>query len=296
MRHLVHILSPALIVAGSLGHSTPAFAQAVSLFAPTSAVVVYDPFNGLSGVEDVMFEVQYEGEMPLSARLVITADTQPDFQFTGSGATLEFEIDSAFGSSDITRFDVPITLPSSATPSPISLMFKVPSGQYADHGDMQIDLKVALIDSQTAELLANEKIFTLVNRTPLRAQTNFAGTSAGYENGTTYALIDFEEISAGESRTVNFQVRGNSDVDISMSSENKGRLVNTAAPDDGFINYDINADGVESDLSVPLEFSRRPDKTLNGTRYPLTITIDNMAKGAFAGDYRDIIMIDVTPR
>lgn len=296
MRYCIFIFN--IVTLGMGGHilSTPAYGQDVSLFIPSAAVVDYDPFEGLTGLEDIVLEAQNTGDTPLDARLVITADTQDNFLFTNTGTGLEFGIESAYGNSNTVQFDVPLTLPSSPAPQPIKLTFRVPSGQYADHGDYEIDLKAVLVDSLTAEAISDEMLFTLVARVPLRAQTNFAGTSSGFMNGTTYAVVNFGEIISGDSRSINFQVRGNSDVNIAMSSENNGKMVNLAAPHILPIAYSVNADGINSDLSTPLEFTRRPERSLNGSSYPLTIMLDELERGAFAGEYKDIISIDVTAR
>jgi len=297
MRENIFKLSSLILSTSGLAFfASAAAAQEVTLFIPTATIVDYDPFEGLAGLREVNLEAGYYGEAPISVRLIITPDTHGDFRFIGSGEPLEFEIISTYGRSDINRFDVPVTLVPSGALQTIPLTFKIPPGQYADYGDVEIDLKIELVDSITSEALSDEKFLTLVRRTPMRAQTNFAGASAGYENGTTYAVVNFGEINRGDSRNINFQVRGNTNVDIIMSSENNGKMINISAPDTLPINYSVTADGIQSDLSTPLEFTRRPNKTLNGSSYPLVITLDAMETGAFAGQYRDIISIDVTPR
>lgn len=287
-----------IISIGAAGFILPsaACAQDVSLFVPTSAVVSYDPFSGLAGLEEMALEMTFQGQTAKPARLVITPDQSSSFLFESLDVPLYFEIESTFGDSGPNSFNAPINLEPTDTPQPLSLTFKIPSGQYADAGDMDIDLNMVVVDSVTNERLSDEKLITLVARTPLRAQTNFAGTSSGFDNGSTFALVDFGELKSGDSRNINFQIRGNSDVDISMSSENNGKLINLDSPASSPINYMINADGLPSDLSEPLVFTRRPAKSLAGTSYPLSITLDNMEQGVFAGSYRDIITVDVTPR
>ena len=259
-------------------------------------MIDYDPFIGFSGLQDVNIEALYSGEETLQARLLITPDTSNNFQLIGSGDPLLFEIKSKDGNLNFDQFQMPVSLTSSTGMQPINLTFAIPTGQYADAGEMDADLKIKLVDAITSESISDEIIIKLVGRVPMRAQTNFAGTSSGFDNGSTYAKIDFGEIRGVDSRTINFQIRGNSDVDIEMSSENNGKMVNTESPDASPIYYTVNADGNESDLSVPLEFSRRPAKSLTGSSYPLTVTLDKMDTAVFAGQYQDIISIDVTPR
>jgi len=263
---------------------------------PASVIVDYDPFIGFSGLQELHIEALYSGEEQLQARLLITPDTSNGFYLSGVGDSLKFDIKSKNGSANFDQFQMPVSLTSSVAMQAIKLNFEIPAGQYADAGDMDIDLKIELVDALTSEPISDETILNLVGRVPMRAQTNFAGTTSGFENGSTYAKIDFGEIRGVDSRTINFQIRGNSDVDIDMSSENSGKMVNLETPDASPIYYTVNADGNESDLSVPLEFTRRPAKSLVGSSYPLTVTLNEMETGVFAGQYQDIISIDVTPR
>lgn len=291
-------MKPVFVALFAAGLMLPfsSLAQDASLLAPSGAVVDYDPFSGLAGLQDITIELDYTGQVTQDARIVISPDQADSFRLEGSGDPLYFEIDSPLGKSGPNDFNVPISLNPSDTPQQSILTFKIPSGQYADAGDMEVDIKLGIVDSATNELISNEKIITIIGRVPLRAQTNFAGTSAGFENGTTFALVDFGEITPGDTRNLNFQVRGNSDVDISMRSENGGKLINQSSPASSPIDYNVTADGLNSDLSDPLVFMRRPAKSLAGSSYPLSITLENLEQGVFAGSYRDIITIDVTPR
>ena len=73
-------------------------------------------------------------------------------------------------------------------------------------------------------------------------------------------------------------------------------MVNQENADISPIPYIVDADGVISDMRTPLMFTRRPEKSLAGSRYPLKVTIKEPEGGAYAGEYRDILSIDVTPR
>jgi len=271
MSKFINTIKTLACVFVSLGLTLIAEAKDVSLYSPASVIVDYDPFLGFSGLQDLNIEVLYFGEKTLQARLLITPDTSNSFHLIGSDDPLLFEVKSKDGNFNFNRFQMPVNLTPSTAMQPIKLSFAIPAGQYADAGDMNIDLKIELVDALTSEPISDETIINLVGRVPMRAQTNFAGTSSGFDNGSTYAKIDFGEIRGVDSRTINFQIRGNSDVDISMSSENNGKMVNTETPDASPIFYTVDADGNESDLSVPLEFTRRPAKTLAGSSYPLTV-------------------------
>lgn len=295
-KHIIRIITISLACSLYLAQTATANAQDIDLFSPSAAVITYDPFTGLPGLETLSLDLRNTGPMARDVTLIVTPDLEADFRLNRPGSSaLLFELASPQGQASNQLYQANSTLPESQS-TIIDILLKVPAGQYADAGDANTDLKITVVDSVTQEPLISEKIVQITARTPLRAQTNFAGTSSGFENGTSFSVVDFGEIQGGDSRTVNFQIRGNSDVDISMESENRGRLINLTAPDASAIPYQVTADGLHSSLASPLNFSRRPEKTLAGSSYPLTITLDDMAGGVYAGQYRDIISIDVTPR
>lgn len=268
----------------------------VEMSAPSGVSVSYDPFTGFPGLEDVTFELISSGhEASLPARLIIKPEFGTDFQLTSTGVPLELEIVSNAGGMTTGRYEMPVMLSPNASQQ-LAVTFKVPAGQYADAGQADINLIAELVDAATGQPLASEHVLQINCDVPSRAQTNFAGTTPGYANGIGTAHIDFGHIIPGDSRQINFQVRGNANVMVMISSENNGKMVNQEDALVTPVGYSIIADGIPSDLSAPLNLFRLPEKTLTGSSYPLKVTLDPMSVTPFAGIYKDIISIDVTPQ
>lgn len=272
--------------------NSPALAD-VTAFMPNTVTVRYDPFDGQAGLVDIDIELRYDGTQAMPANLIITPDLSGAFQLDGPNTPLSYEIESANGAFTSARYVMPITLQPGNSAGVHTLTFKVPPGQYADAGQSESQLRVELVDAATQAPLLDERAFVLAANVPSRAQTNFAGTVAGYSNGTTHADVDFGVITAGASRTVNFQIRGNSDVNVEISSENGGKMVHDT-DDTHVVPYSVVADNIPSDLTSPLTLMRRPERSLAGTSYPLIITIDEVL-GSISGRYRDTITVDVYP-
>jgi len=274
----------------------PANANTVDLTVPPSVSIDYDPFTGLPGLEEMPIELTYTGpEQSLAVRLVITPEFGSDFRLLGSGEPIELIVLSNSGNMVAGNFEMAAELTPDNTVTE-NVTFKIPFGQYADAGQAGINLAISAIDVDTGLTLAGPQIIQVQGDVPSRAQTNFAGSTAGYENGIGAAYVDFGHLTSGDSRLVNFQVRGNANVLVSLSSENNGKMVNQENPEISPVYYSITADGIASDLSNPLQMSRTPARSLAGSSYPLVITIDPMPSDPFAGIYKDIITIDVTPQ
>ena len=267
----------------------------VDLFVPAGVTIQYDPFVGLPGLQTLEIEVTYTGNSTKLARLVITPENQPNFRLANTEASFPFEISANSGSFSQSRFEMPVMLSPTPTPQIIALSFKITAGQYVDENSFSADLSVNLLDGATLTSLSDERTLSASSIIAPRAQTNFAGVGAGYQNGTSFALVDFGELKTGISRTVNFQVRGNTDVNIEISSENGGKMVEQGSAGQNPIPYQVSVDGVSIDLSSPQNLLRQPMKSLSGSSYPLEITIGNPENGFFSGLYRDVITIDVTP-
>ncbi len=272
----------------------PASASDVSVLMPSGVSVQYDPFTSQAGLQAVSVEVSYSGATPKQARLVITPETDTEFVMANAGERVEFVIEGPAGMFTPSRFEMPISLVPSSAPQIIELEFKIPAGQYADAALFESDLVFTLEDA-TSSMALSEDFLRASTNIPARAQTNFAGANAGYLNGTSFALVDFGEIEVGARRNINFQVRGNTNVLIEVSSENHGTMVNTAMPSQHPIPYRIVADGEALDLSAPQSLMRRPERSLAGSSYPMEVIIGKPDEGLFSGQYRDIITIDVTP-
>lgn len=274
----------------------PSFAQEVKLNLPSQVNMSFDPFSGFSIAETVKVSIVNSGLEPLDTRLIITPQIGNEFVLLRDSETLSFEINSSLGSTGHASFEAPISLPANSSEVALDLNITIYEGQYADPGELQQDLSFMIIDAATLIPLSEEMSMRLAANIPVRAQVNLAGTSAGFSNGVTNARVDFGRLKSFDSRMINLQVRGNSDLDITMTSENAGYLINSQTSNSAKLPYSITMDGIQSDLVKPLILSRRPARSLNGSSFPVTITIGVVDISLPEGRYQDMITIDVNPR
>ena len=188
-----------------------------------------------------------------------------------------------------------VLLNSNNNPSVIvELNTTVPESLFADAGEYLLELEVVLLDGETNELIVNPVQISVEVSVLQKLQTNIAGAKGRYDDGANFSVIDFGTLQSGEQRQVFIQVRGNTDADISVTSENKGRMLNTENSKLS-INYTVEVDGELSELEVPLNLARSVAKDLQGSAYPMIVTI-GIVKNSFAGVYQDIIHVDVSPQ
>jgi|GEM_PF-4699795 len=281
-----------IIVLGAAATAFPAASVTgdTTLTAPGSVTVDFDPFDGLDGVQTLTFTATHAGSEPLPVVLELIPEIETSFGFVGTGDVIPLLIDGAGQSATLERFRLPLTLDPGTTDQEIT--FRIPSGLVPTAGEAYQTLSYHLLDPVTLEPITTTRALAAVASVPARAQTNFAGVSAGYLNGTTTALVDFEEIQAGDMRRIVLQVRANTDAGIDVSSENNGAMIATDSANR--IDYALTVDGEACDLSTGCALTRTPERTLNGSAYPMEFTIDTDAM-LMAGDYRDVVIVDVNP-
>lgn len=124
-------------------------------------------------------------------------------------------------------------------------------------------------------------------------QANFVGVSRSNGRGGA-SLLDLGEIEPGMRRSVGLQVRANTEVDVEVSSENRGRLVQRRRGG-GSIGYQMNVGGEavnlgsQSDVVLPASVGRR------GRTSRIVIQVENF-DNAPAGQYGDTILFRISAR
>ena len=179
---------------------------------------------------------------------------------------------------------------------PISLdyLVNIPASIFAAAGTYKLGLEVELIDFSSRLPIAAVQAIELLVQVEPRLQVNIAGTnkSSGSANLST---VDFGVLKTSQTRQLFVQVRGNAPAIIGVSSENNGRLILQDETNRNFINYSISIDGVSSTLKSPLVLRRPAALNLRGSSYPMTIKVGDV-DGAFAGQYKDVVTVEVRPQ
>lgn len=269
--------------------------------------MAYDPFSGLAVSENFVVKVRQidsegldESELASTKnyKLIIRDSMQGTFELTDGQNKLPFLLmskeQSLFEQVGVEYHDQ-IVVQGSKSEHEFTYQLNVPRSKFAVPGTYETTLQIELRDMQTDELISDLEQMDVVVVVDPKLQTNLAGTRGNYEDGSSYALIDFGKLEAGESKQVFIQVRGNAPALISVSSENGGRMKHQRLKET-YINYFVDIDGESSQLTSPLYLKRMVAKELNGSAYPMKVTIDEDIKSSFAGEYRDIITIDVSPQ
>tara|TARA_R110000772_G_scaffold52955_6_gene121281 strand:+ start:91 stop:996 length:906 start_codon:yes stop_codon:yes gene_type:complete len=126
-------------------------------------------------------------------------------------------------------------------------------------------------------------------------QANFTGVSRSAEGRNAASLVRLGEIEPGMQRSLGLQVRANTDVDVEVSSQNKGRLVRRSGRDGGSIGYKLDIGGSTVDLGGVSAHVLPASVRLQGQTSRIGIQVDNF-ENAPAGEYRDTILFRISAR
>lgn len=124
-------------------------------------------------------------------------------------------------------------------------------------------------------------------------QANFVGVDRVGNNGK-YGVVKLGELSPGLRRTLGLQLRSNSNVDVSISSENLGELKHKSMPETG-IGYSLRVGGHDIDLSSKDEIDLPADLSRKGLTNSIEVELDDFGNVP-SGRYGDIIHVRVAAR
>jgi len=124
-------------------------------------------------------------------------------------------------------------------------------------------------------------------------QANFVGISRG-GRGNAASVLRLGEIEPGMRRTLGLQLRSNTDVDVEVSSRNRGRLLRRAR-DAGSIGYQMNIGGSTVDLGTASSLVLPARVERRGRTSRIEIQVENF-ENAPAGQYGDTILFRISAR
>lgn len=124
-------------------------------------------------------------------------------------------------------------------------------------------------------------------------QANFVGVDRSGQNGQ-YGVVKLGELTPRLRRTLGLQLRSNSDVDVSISSENQGELAHKSIPETS-IGYSLRVGGHDIDLSSKYEIVLPTDLSHKGLTNSIEVELDDFGNVP-AGRYGDIIHVRVSAR
>ncbi|QYF85962.1 hypothetical protein [Brevundimonas sp. PAMC22021] len=131
-----------------------------------------------------------------------------------------------------------------------------------------------------------------------RAQLNLAG-AAGDFGADNVGRIDFGLAESSASRRLYLQVRANAASRVTVTSENRGRLLLQTEADEApapetrpHIAYTLTLDAQPVDLSAPADVDVDPPRTYRGRSMEMILQLQDVPPGP-AGRYQDLITFEV---
>jgi hypothetical protein len=166
----------------------------------------------------------------------------------------------------------------------------VDGGQRGQSGRYEADVDATYRNGQGQPRPVTATVAVAADVVP-SVQANFVGLDGGTGSSATLRL---GELSTGLKRTIGFQLRANTDVDITVSSENRGRLKRQGGSE--LIRYDLEISGGQVNLNQDdlVKLRLGPD-SVRGSTQPMEVEVGSIA-GAPAGRYRDTVIFRISGR
>lgn len=154
-------------------------------------------------------------------------------------------------------------------------LFELSAGQFPAAGEYRGTVLV-----QVGNALPQAVLFAITVRPAIRFLA---------EQGAMSRDLSFGEVSAGSVIRTNVFYQSNAAVNITIQSQNRGRLVHTVQGPPRAIPYRLTYDGVPVNLSAGAQINR-PFRGLLALREEMVLEV---APGTdrFAGDYRDVLTL-----
>lgn len=106
--------------------------------------------------------------------------------------------------------------------------------------------------------------------------------------GGVVGTLDFGDMQSGSTRAFQLDVRGNTDYQVTLESENQGRLLGSA----GSIPYSLSVDGQRLGLGGPATLSYTNARARS---HSVVVSVGDIGR-ALAGTYQDNLCLTVTAR
>ncbi len=142
----------------------------------------------------------------------------------------------------------------------------------------------------------NTESVTFCATVPEVVQVSLIDTGEDFDHMDTSHIVDFGDITGPETIRFDMRIRANVGYTVAMTSENGGSMVGINN-NENTLPYVLQVDGITAPLSSggPVNVASGTDMTtLNGDRHAISISVDPISNPAKAGDYRDIVYVQVS--
>ena len=261
------------------------------LSAPRLIDLLVEPFDGDTDQAFIEFEVTPAEQAPCASHIEVGPAEGFGWELIGpSGiAAPTFRLDDR-------ELSAAANL-SAPTPEDgrVRLVMSLPDASFLSAGRYQTTLQAELFDDN-GEILGPTRFIDAIVTAPSRAQINVAGGASAF--GTLPALDRIVLRPNGRGGAFGrafLQVRANTDVNISLSSANAGRLMHMTNPS-LTIPYTLTVGGQSIPLADRAVIQHRPTPSIAGSNLAMDVQLTNNRGPRFAGRYRDVISITVEPQ
>lgn len=293
-----HILPAAAAALVALAFPSLAHAADCDLTAQTSSSgsqVLYDPFAPQDSIVDLQITAFNEGDAACVARFYV-APLNGALKLEGPAAAIDYRVDghrSGAAASGAEFGPYTISVPPGGSNS-TAVRFSIPAQQVVPVGYYTTALVVRGSAPSDAAILMSGANPRLTAAVPSRVEMSISGTAAPplASQSMAPASIHFGNATGGQAGRVYVNVWANSNVLVSLTSENRGVLKNVQTPSLPPIGYTATFDGAALPLIGTQTLVRTPPMSVQGASYELAIILGDTTRN-FAGRYRDRITVDV---
>lgn len=285
------------VPASALASPTESNACKITVQVQQSATISpYDALLAADYIAPMQIVLTNDGNKDCDGTLSFSADGANRSLVGPSGGTLAYLIVAESSANTIlydpvsnTGSSIAVHVPTGGSTT-VRPQLRVAGGQRAVSGTYQATLTVNFNKNNgigdvitTSAPLAAEVVASV--------QANFVGAGAG--DGST-ATLTLGELSTNLTRSIGLQIRGNSDVDVTVSSENHGALARTGGG--GSVRYHMGIGATTLDLTHDATLAMNlGDDSLHGIQQNVTVTIGDISQ-APAGEYLDTVTFHISGR
>jgi hypothetical protein len=283
----------------AMGTATPALGECNASLesVQTLPIVQYDPFDHAIATAEIAVDLALPGDladcrlglsvaglMPGSTRQATLGGTSILYRLFLDGNELPNNPDAVLKATN-----------HQLEARRLSIKIEVAAGQIGLAGLYSDPIILRLVDLNNGESqLGPERQAAVDVAMESRAQINLAGSDVGGgEFG--FARLDFGVIRHGARRSARIQLRSTAPVTMHLSSENQGALARVGGRGES-LPYRLMFDGGDVALSSgQASISRDASPSIAGSSYSLDVEIEGNPDAVPAGEYRDVVVIDVDP-
>ena len=257
----------------------------------------YDPLSSYDYLQPIALKIRNVGSKTCSGTIGFQSSTGSDALTGGNSDSLSYLLVGEYNLNSV------LFNPLQQSQARLSINLKggrsvqfnprlyIPRGQSATSG--QYDSQIDIVFLEHGKSFEKRMAFHFGAYVRASVQANFVGVDRLRERGR-HGVVKLGELTPGLRRTIGLQLRSNSNVDVSISSENHGALAHNSLADIG-IGYNMRIGGHDINLSSREEIVLPADLSRDGLTNSIEVELDDYGN-APAGRYGDLIHVRVSAR